>query len=86
MANVLPKKIVRITDLTFTLPNDFNGDIVDALEAIVQYYSNIRNVKELNDDKSTVESLLENSSYVNNKLCMKYGIFDCDENGNYILQ
>ena len=87
--NTLPKKILRITDLVFTLPDNFEGNISDAIKAIADYTSNRHKMMQVQEDnKSSVESLFENISTntADSKLCMKYGIFECDENGNYILK
>ena len=87
--NHLPKKILRITDLVFTLPDNFEGDIKDAIKLIAEYISNRQKMTHVGDDaKTSVESLFENlsSNTSDSKLCMKYGIFECDERGNYILK
>lgn len=82
---IRPKKILRITDLTFTLPDDFNGDVQEALNCVVDYLSKQRELKQVNDGKSTVESVFTKSPS-NNRLGMIYGIFECDKDGNYILK
>ena len=87
--NKLPKKILHISDLVFTLPDNFEGDISDAFKTIADYTSNKRKMMEIKEDnKSSVETLYENitTNSADSKLCMRYGIFECDENGNYILK
>ena len=87
----LPKKILRITDLTFSLPDDFDGDIADAIRVMLDYITTKPELTPLgdNDSKSTIESLFDNILSENknsSKICMRYGIFERDSNGNYILK
>lgn len=84
----LPKKILRISDLTFTLPDNFEGDIISAIDVMLDYMKTKPEFQLLdNDQKSTVESLFEHLKNTDEpKICMQYGIFECDDNGNYILK
>ena len=40
-----PKKILTIKDLTFALDDTFDGDLFDALEAVVKYHKDTNNAK-----------------------------------------
>jgi len=84
----LPKKIFRISDLTFTLPDDFEGNVVNAIELVVEYLKTKPEFNQLSDDdKSTIESLFENiKNKSESKICMQYGIFECNADGDYILK
>lgn len=82
--NRQPKNILRISDLTFILPDDFEGDLQAAINLVVDHLDN-KNIPEVLHDKcSTVKTLLtaENDP----KLCMKFGLFTIDEDGNYKLR
>lgn len=82
--NRFPKKLLRITDLTFVLPDDFNGDFLDALNILTNYVNNRNSFDNVEDkNTSTVESLLNDNT---SKLCMKFGIFEADEDNNYKLK
>lgn len=78
----LPEKILRIEELTFILPDDFNGNILDAIDLLVNHVKE-NGVKYLSDDRSTMASLLTNSE--NSKLCVKYGIFEKVNDQTYKL-
>ena len=84
----LPRKIFRISDLTFTLPDDFEGDVVNAIELVVEYLRSKPEFNHLSDnDKSTIESLFQNiKNNAESKICMQYGIFECNDEGDYILK
>lgn len=79
MLNKIPNNILRIEDLTFVLPDDFKGDLIDALEELVKYSKErIHHKIYINDNKSTIPNALESES----RLCMKYGLFK-NECGSY---
>lgn len=80
-----PKNILRITDLTFVLPDDFDGDLKDAVQSLTDYLILNKETVLHDGDRSTVESLFKDSDQ-NSKLCMRYGIFKLDDNGDYKLQ
>lgn len=83
--STLPKKLLRITDLTFVLPDDFNGDFPDALNILTDYINSINRFNNVDEENtSTVESLLSNND--TSKLCMRYGIFEADNEFNYKLK
>lgn len=82
--NILPKKLLRITDLTFILPDDFDGDFLDALNILTNYINNIKKFNNVNEETiSTIESLFNKDD---SKLCMRYGIFEADHDCNYKLK
>lgn len=82
--SMFPKKLLRITDLTFVLPDDFNGDFTDALNILTNYVNSKNNFDNVEDkNTSTVESLLNDTA---SKLCMKFGIFEADDDNNYKLK
>ena len=89
----LPKKILRIEDLIFILPDDFDGDLQSGLRLLVDYldmeFKKDKNSKKSKRSTSNVEKdnltmLLENKDTV--QVAMNYGIFEIDENGNYNLK
>lgn len=82
--NTFPKKLLRITDLTFVLPDDFNGDFSDALNILTDYINNINGFNNVDEENtSTIKSLLNSD---NSKLCMRFGIFEADDDCNYKLK
>ena len=89
----LPKKILRIEDLIFILPDDFDGDLRSGLRLLADYldmeFKKDKNSKKSKRSTSNVEKdnltmLLENKDTV--QVAMNYGIFEIDENGNYNLK
>lgn len=91
MEHLLPKKLLRIEDLTFVLPDFFEGELPDALRLLANYldieFTYDENVLKSNEEDNTDNKILlfENS---NNKpkASLRYGIFELDENGNYQLK
>jgi len=83
----LPKKILRIKDFTYILPDNFNGSFEDALQNFQEYNKQMKKPSELtneNNDYSATAALLS----VNNesKACGAYGIFELDhDTGKYKL-
>ena len=85
MTGEMPDKILRIEDLTFVLSDDFCGDFVNALEEMLAYMKrNKHNKLELNDNNSTIQSLL--SANNGSRICMKYGVFVKVDDKTYRLQ
>lgn len=89
----LPKKILRIEDLIFILPDDFDGDLQSGLRLLADYldmeFKKDKKSKKTKGSASNVEKdnltmLLENKDTV--QVAMNYGIFEIDENGNYNLK
>lgn len=89
----LPKKILRIEDLIFILPDDFDGDLQSGLRLLADYldmeFKKDKKSKKMKSSTSNVEKdnltmLLENKDTV--QVAMNYGIFEIDENGNYNLK
>lgn len=86
----LPKKILRIEDLIFILPDDFNGDLQSGLRILADYLDmEFKKGKKNSETPSTVEkdnltTLFENKNTV--QVAMNYGIFEIDENGDYQLK
>ena len=89
----LPKKILRIEDLIFILPDDFDGDLQSGLRLLADYldveFKKDKNSKKSKRSTSNVEKdnltmLLENKDTV--QVAMNYGIFEIHENGNYNLK
>ena len=89
----LPKKILRIEDLIFILPDDFDGDLQSGLRLLADYldveFKKDKNSKKSKRSTSNVEKdnltmLRENKDTV--QVAMNYGIFEIDENCNYNLK
>jgi hypothetical protein len=77
----LPKKILRIQELTFILPDDFDGSIFVAIDLLIKHLKSHKN-KYISDNDSTMTSLLLDDK--KSKLCAKYGIFE-NIDGEYKL-
>lgn len=67
-----PKKILKIARLIFVLPDDFDGDLKNAMENLAEYLSNYMN----SSDHENMEK---------NRFAMEYGIFEVDEDDEYKL-
>lgn len=81
----LPKNILRVRDLTFILPDDFNGTFEDAFEEFIRYRKiNIDKAKKIVDsgDISSIEMLLASHSD-EMRACGEYGIFQLID-GKYV--
>ena len=79
----LPNKLLKVEDLTFVLPDDFEGSIEDALQMLVYYLKSIFSHKEL-EDMGNIPSVFEDPD--NRKLTMKFGIFEKGKDGKYYLK
>lgn len=82
--NEKPRNVLRISDLTFILPDDFEGDLQEAFQLLLDHLINNECLSIVHEKRSTVATLLRANDEP--KLCMKYGLFTMDENGNYILK
>lgn len=79
-----PKNILRISDLTFILPDDFEGDLQEAIQLLKDHLDREVKSEIIHDNFTSVRTLLSASN--NPKLCMRYGLFEIDEHGNYKLR
>lgn len=80
----LPKKILKISDLTFILPDDFEGNVQNALMLLAAYL----NIEFKNDviipGNVPVKSIFDDGNTY--KVSMEYGILELNENGEYELK
>lgn len=83
----LPKKILRIKDFTYILPDDFSGSFDDAVSEFLKYSRNKNKHDTLSGEMnnySSVNVLLSSDNEA--KACGAYGIFELDESsGDYKL-
>ena len=79
-----PKKILRISDVIFILPDNFNGTLQNALMLLASYL-NVKQNEENFNPKGNVPIKSKNPEYETMKVSMEWGIFEIDENGNYHL-
>lgn len=79
----LPNKLLKVEDLTFVLPDDFEGSIEDAMQLMVQYLKIFFKDKEL-QSTGVPPSVFEDPE--NRKLSMKFGIFERGNDGQYYLK
>jgi len=81
----LPKKLLRVEDLTFELPDDFEGDIQSALQLLVNHLKDIFGDNGVQPGiGENIPSIFEDSEH--RKVTMKFGIFEMDQNGVYRLK
>lgn len=84
----IPKKILHIRDLTFILPDDFEGTINDALAVFIEYRKKVTetDVKFVDDFGlfSTAELLIHGSNRTEMRVCGEYGLFELRD-GTYVL-
>lgn len=84
--SALPRKLLRVEDLTFVLPDDFEGELDDAIELLLNYLRERLCHCEITD-KSEEEKLAAILNSDNNrKVSLNYGIFEIDGDGVYQLQ
>lgn len=77
----LPKNILKVKDLTFILPDDFNGDLEDALIAFITYRKSHVHTAEYTVDPVSLEILFTTADA---RVSGEYGIFTL-EDGKYIM-
>lgn len=81
----LPKKLLKIADLTFELPDDFEGDFKSALQLLVEYLNQVFGKEEIDPTKlQGASSLFEDPQ--KRKLLVSFGIFERRDDGNYYLK
>ena len=79
----LPKKILQIYNLGYELPDDFDGDIIKALENLTAYLKNAYGEEGIpNKDISSEENELNGSP----KVRMEFGIFELVDAGKGIYK
>ena len=81
----LPKKLLKIADLTFELPDDFEGDFKSALQLLLNYLTEVFGDKDI--DPATLDSaasIFEDPQ--KRKLLVRFGIFERGDDGNYYLK
>lgn len=82
----LPKKLLKVQDLTFVLPDDFEGGLEEAFHLLTEFIHEAME-KSLRTDKSEDERLAEILDVTNDhKFEICYGIFELDENNEYHLK
>lgn len=82
----LPRKLLRVEDLTFVLPDDFEGGLEDAIQLLLDYIRERMDNSE-RTDKSEEEKLATLLNSENNRrVAMNYGIFEMNDAGVYILK
>lgn len=86
--NEIPRKILHIRDLTFILPDDFEGTIDDAMAEFLKYRRGIRehDVHYIDDGGifSTAGLLLNSGKTDTVRVCGEYGLFEFRD-GAYVL-
>jgi hypothetical protein len=79
----IPKKLLIIKDLTFILPDDFNGTLTDALSDYINYINkNIHNNNVVDIDNALCCTEVVLSANTDIRSCIQYGIVEID-NGEY---
>ena len=80
---MISNKVFVITDLAFNLPNEFTGDIFDALEEVV-YYHKTKKAKKLHfEETSITETKCIDELWKNDKcrLIIRSDVMECiDDN------
>ena len=79
----LPKKLLIIKNLTFILPDDFNGTLSEAFIEFVKYRKNYEDTAKLiSENQENSYELLINAKD-NEKVCGQYGLFELTDDGTY---
>lgn len=82
----LPKKLLKIEDLTFVLPDDFEGGLEEAFQVLIDFIHDAME-RSLVTDKSEDERLVEILNSENNRRVeLSYGIFELGEDKEYHLK
>lgn len=80
----LPKKILVVKDLTFILPDDFNGSLLEAFNEFSQYRKeyeeNAKFIDPSNPYKSYEILILTKDK---ERVCGQYGLFELSDDGTY---
>lgn len=85
----LPKKILRIKELTYILPDDFDGTFDDAINFFLEYRdANKSDAKFIDpiEKFSTIEVLLLSRIKNDVKACGQYGIFELVDGSYKIVE
>ncbi len=80
----LPKKLLIIKDLTFILPDDFNGTLSEAFIEFVKYRKNYEDTAKLISEanpENSYEILI--TAKDKEKVCGQYGLFELADDGTY---
>lgn len=86
METKLPKKLLKIEDLTFVLPDDFEGGLEDAFRLLIEFIHEAM-AKSIRTNKNENERLAEVLNSENNhKVEISYGIFELGEDDEYHLK
>lgn len=83
----LPKKIFRVKELTFVLPDDFEGTIDDAFACLLEYRKQPHEPYKLFDKDglfSTLEVLVHGEG--SPRCCGEYGIYVLGPDGCYKVE
>lgn len=67
----LPKKVLQVYDMTYILPDDFEGDVTCALEDLTKF---LRKAYAYGVPKRIGPA--ENEKRLDSKIAMSYGIFE----------
>lgn len=84
-----PKNILKIQDLTFILPDNFDGDLRNAIVLLAAYLNvDLNNLLEnIKDSPNRDPNILkENEAGDTNRLSMNYGILKLNKDGTYKLK
>ena len=86
MEQKLPKKLLKIEDLTFVLPDDFEGGLEEAFQLLIEFIHGAME-KSIRTDKSEEERLAEILNSGNNRRVeISYGIFELGDDEEYHLK
>lgn len=85
-----PKNILKIQDLTFILPDSFNGDLRSAIILLAAYLNVDLDdfLNSVRDSANRDPNILQHSSESEGekRLSMQYGILELNEDGTYKLK
>lgn len=82
----LPRKLFRVEDLTFVLPDDFEGGIEQAFELLITFiHDAMKNSIETDKpEEEKLATILNTES--GRKVSMNYGIFELGNDQKYHLK
>lgn len=81
----LPRKLFKVADLTFVLPDDFEGDLDEAFQLVSERIHKALGKSERTDktDEEMLGAILDDDT---KKIALKYGIFEMGDDGKYHLK
>lgn len=83
MDSRLPSKVLRIHEITFALPDDFDGTASDAFDAFIAYRNEHKDDAILLDNRANLTSVELLAKHPNVRVCGDIILFELGPDGKY---